>query len=148
MTANVAVESARVTDDGYLLSCRETRQDRSFTLRTDRVVLATGYAARRPALLDPLSNLVRWDDRGRYQVDADYRVALAPAVTGSLFVQNAELHTHGVGTPDLGLGAWRSATILNAVTGGTAYRLPTRTAFTGFGVPEDAVAADLTDARV
>jgi lysine N6-hydroxylase len=98
-------------------------------------VLATGYSARRPALLDPLADLVRWDHRGRYQVNADYRVALAPAVTGSLFVQNAELHTHGVGTPDLGLGAWRSATILNAVTGGAAYRLPKRTAFTRFGVP-------------
>jgi lysine N6-hydroxylase len=144
LTANVAVQAARATDDGYLLSCRETRQDRKFTVRTDRVVLATGYAARRPALLDPLTDLVRWDHRGRYQVDVDFSVALAPAVTGSLFVQNAELHTNGVGTPDLGLGAWRSATILNAVTGGVAYRLPKRTAFTGFGVPEDAIADDVT----
>ncbi|MFK3984715.1 lysine N(6)-hydroxylase/L-ornithine N(5)-oxygenase family protein [Micromonospora sp. NPDC050397] len=139
LTANVAIEAARATADGYLLSCRETRQDRAFELRTERVVLATGYAARRPALLDPLVDLVDWDQRGRYRVDGDYRVTLAPEVSGSLFVQNAELHTHGVGTPDLGLGAWRAATILNAVTGGTAYRLPTRTAFTGFGVPDDAI---------
>ncbi|RKR92436.1 lysine/ornithine N-monooxygenase [Micromonospora pisi] len=142
LTANVAVLAARATGDGYLLSCRETHQGREFDLRTDRVVLATGYAARRPALLDPLAELVHWDERGRYRVDADHRVELAPEVTGSLFVQNAELHTHGVGTPDLGLGAWRGATILNAVTGGTAYRLPKRTAYTGFGVPDDALTPD------
>ncbi|MGW4466461.1 lysine N(6)-hydroxylase/L-ornithine N(5)-oxygenase family protein [Micromonospora sp. NPDC004704] len=147
LTANVAVESASATEDGYLLSCRETRQQRSFTLRTDRVVLATGYRARRPALLEPLADQVLWDGQGRYRVDADYRVSLTPAITGSLFVQNAELHTHGIGTPDLGLGAWRSATILNAVTGGKAYRLPARTAYTGFGVPEDEVERDLPDAR-
>ncbi len=52
-------------------------------------------------------------------------------------MQNAELHTHGVGAPDLGLGAWRSATILNALTGRTAYRLPESVAYTTFGVPRN-----------
>lgn len=138
LTANVAVEAARSAGDSYELDCRETRQERRFRIRTDRVVLATGYAARRPELLAPIHELIDWDEQGRYRVDADYRVALDPGVRGSLFVQNAELHTHGVGTPDLGLGAWRSATILNALTGGGAYRLPARTAYTGFGVPADA----------
>jgi lysine N6-hydroxylase len=54
---------------------------------------------------------------------------------GALFVQNAERHTHGVGAPDLGLVAWRAATILNAVCGRSVYRLPDRTAFTTFGLP-------------
>ncbi|EEP70101.1 L-lysine 6-monooxygenase [Micromonospora sp. ATCC 39149] len=134
LMANVAVEGAGVDAGGYVLTCRQTQQDRTFEVRTDRVVLATGYAARRPALLDPLADLLDLDERGRYRVDSDYRVALDPAVTGSLFVQNAEAHTHGVGAPDLGLGAWRSATILNALTGGKAYRLPERTAYTSFGI--------------
>src|SRR4029453_13915157 len=101
--------------------------------RTDAVVLATGYTARRPAFLGPLEHLVDRDSPGRHPVSADYRVALDPAVTGSLFVQNAEEHTHGVGAPDLGLGAWRSARILNALTGGTAYRLPATAAVTRLG---------------
>ncbi len=130
---NVVVEAAASGAGGYELVCRHTLEDRRFSFSTERVVLATGYAARRPALLEPLSALVAWDERGRYRVDGNYRVATAPEVTGSLFVQNAELHTHGVGTPDLGLGAWRSATILNSVAGPTCYRLPERTAFTDFG---------------
>jgi lysine N6-hydroxylase len=128
---NVAVEGAVPDGDSYRLRCRQTQQDRTFEVTTDAVVLATGYTARRPEFLDPA--LVDPDARGRYRVDSHHRVRLAPGVTGSLFVQNAELHTHGVGTPDLGLGAWRGATILNALSGRDAYRLPARTAYTTFG---------------
>ncbi|MGH3342951.1 MAG: lysine N(6)-hydroxylase/L-ornithine N(5)-oxygenase family protein, partial [Carbonactinosporaceae bacterium] len=117
--------------DGQLaLRCRHTGSGTAFTVNTDRVVLATGYAPRRPTFLAPMAHLVLWDPHGRYQVDGDYRVALAPEVAAGLYVQNAELHTHGVGTPDLGLGAYRAATIINAVTGQAAYPLPRRTAFT------------------
>ena len=137
LVPNVAVEDAARAGDRFELRCRQTQLDEPFTLVTDRVVLATGYAAKRPALLDPLAELIRWDDAGRYRIDADYRVELAPEVGGSLFVQNAELHTHGVGAPDLGLGAWRSATILNALTGRTEYRLPESVAYTTFGIPRN-----------
>lgn len=119
---------------GIELCCRQREQDRSFTVRVDAAVLATGFAPARPEFLDPMRDLLEWDDRGRYQVDAHHRVRLAGQVRGGLYVQNAELHTHGVGTPDLGLGAHRAAVILNALTGRTAYALPTRTAFTSFGV--------------
>jgi len=118
---------------GLELRCHHQQTGSSRTLRTDALLLATGYAARRPALLEPLADLVDWDDRGRYRVDLDHRVGLRPDVTAGLYVQNAELHTHGVGTPDLGLGAHRAATILNAVAGRTVHPLPARTAWTSFG---------------
>ena len=58
-------------------------------------------------------------------------------VTGrEVFVQNAEEHTHGFVAPDLGMGAHRSATILNAVTGREAYPVEKRVATQTFGVPE------------
>lgn len=135
MTPNVEVADARATRAGVELDCRHTQQDEPFTMTTERVVAATGYAPRRPAVLDPMTGLVRWDEQGRYQVGADFRVALAPEVTGALYVQNAETHAHGVGAPDLGLGAYRSSGIVNSVTGRRAYALPDRTAFTTFGAP-------------
>ncbi|CAM5517340.1 monooxygenase [Streptomyces avidinii] len=49
---------------------------------------------------------------------------LDPTVSGSIFVQNGERHTHGVGAPDLGLAAWRSAAILNTLTGKEPYPQP------------------------
>ncbi|MFJ5102354.1 lysine N(6)-hydroxylase/L-ornithine N(5)-oxygenase family protein [Streptomyces sp. NPDC088554] len=131
----VAIEEARAEGDGYVLVCRHTQQDRTFAFRTSAIVAATGYTASRPDFLEALAELVDWDDRGRYRIDGDYRVALDARVSGALYVQNAELHTHGVGAPDLTLGAWRAATILNAVAGRTVLRVPERAAWTTFGVP-------------
>jgi lysine N6-hydroxylase len=80
---------------------------------------------------------MRLDSKERPRIDDQYRLAMDPSITGSgcnIYVQNAERHTHGIGTPDLGLAAWRSAAILNSITGKEAYPLPTRTAFTTFGL--------------
>jgi lysine N6-hydroxylase len=129
----VGVTECRVDDDRLVLSCVHRQQDTVFEVVTDAVVLATGYAARRPAFLDPLLADLDLDERGRYRVDADYRVATAGHL-GPLYVQNAEAHTHGVGAPDLGLGAWRAATILADLTGRDL--LPAHEgAFTSFGAP-------------
>jgi lysine N6-hydroxylase len=115
------------------LELRHVQQDRKATVTTDAVVCATGYRERDvDELLGPLAGRIDRDTSGRIVVDADYRVRLDAG--GSLFVQNAERHTHGVGAPDLGLAAWRSARILNVVCGREVYPLPARTAFTTFGL--------------
>jgi lysine N6-hydroxylase len=134
MLPNVEVEGANRVGGRIRLDCRHRQQGWVFTIDTDRVVLATGYTPRRPAVLDPIASLLELDDRGRFRIDARYRVATVPELRGRVYVQNAELHTHGVGAPDLGLGAWRAAVILDDVTGGHAYRLPPPSAFTTFGV--------------
>ncbi|TDD31834.1 lysine 6-monooxygenase [Nonomuraea terrae] len=131
----VEVVSAAADGDGYALTCRHGEQEAFFQVRTSAVVLATGYAAARPAFLEPLADLIDWDAKGRYQVDGDYRVALDPRVSGAVFAQNAEMHSHGVGAPDLTLGAWRAARILNAVAGRTVVPVPARAAWTTFGAP-------------
>ncbi|WP_329058967.1 lysine N(6)-hydroxylase/L-ornithine N(5)-oxygenase family protein [Amycolatopsis sp. NBC_01480] len=135
LTPGVEVVSASAFGDGIELGLRHAQQDRTATHRTGAVVCATGYAETptRP-LLSGLGEAVQRDGRGRLVVGEDYRLALGGDVTGSLFVQNAERHTHGPGAPDLGLGAWRAATILNAVCGKAVYELPARTAFTTFGL--------------
>jgi lysine N6-hydroxylase len=134
LLAHAEVRSLEPAGGRWRVAGRQWEQDRPFALEADCVVLATGYQAGPPACLGGLRPLVDWDEAGRYRVGLDYRVATDPRVTGGLFVQNGELHTHGVGTPDLGLGAHRAATIANAVAGREVYRLPGRTAFTDFGV--------------
>jgi lysine N6-hydroxylase len=131
---HVAVEGVERTAAGLRLSCRQWEQGRCFDVETGAAVLATGFVSRPPACIEELRPLIAWDAAGRYRVGLDYRVAMDPSVTGSLFVQNAELHTHGVGAPDLGLGAHRGACIVNALTGREVYRLPRRTVVTEFGV--------------
>ncbi|QKV79545.1 lysine N(6)-hydroxylase/L-ornithine N(5)-oxygenase family protein [Amycolatopsis sp. Hca4] len=135
LTPGVEVIGSSRVDDEIELVVRHAQQGRNGTVRTKAVVAATGYVeAPTGPLLAGLGDAVRRDRQGRLDVGADYRVALD--VPGSLFVQNAERHTHGPGAPDLGLGAWRAAVILNAVCGKTVHELPDRTAFTTFGLED------------
>lgn len=135
LTPGVAVTGVRHTADRLELTLDHTEQGVGGHLATDAVVLATGYEERPlDGLLGPLAPHLERDASGRLRIDASYRAALGPEIGGEVFVQNAERHTHGVGAPDLGLAAWRSAVILNAVTGRDVYPLPPRTAFTTFGL--------------
>ncbi|OAH16567.1 lysine N(6)-hydroxylase/L-ornithine N(5)-oxygenase family protein [Streptomyces jeddahensis] len=141
LTPGVGVRAATRTGQGRIeLELEHPQQGTRSRLTTDAVVLATGYRERPlDQLLAGLAPHIRRDTAGRPRIDEQYRMDLDPTITATgctIYVQNAERHTHGVGAPDLGLAAWRSATILNAVTGKKSYPLPSRTAFTTFGLPE------------
>ena len=133
LAPGVEVTDASRVDGRFELALRHVQQRDHATVTTDAVVCATGYQERDLGdLLGPLGTELERDAAGRLLVDADYRIGTAAG--GSLYVQNAERHTHGVGAPDLGLIAWRAATILNSVCGKKVYPLPERTAFTTFGL--------------
>ena len=90
-----------------------------------------------------LAELAVLDDAGRPVIEADFRVRLRPGCAAgdrALFVQNAELHAHGVGAPDLGLGAHRNAVIVNALCGREVYPVRERNVFQTFGAPAGAAA--------
>jgi lysine N6-hydroxylase len=138
LTPGVTVRTAgRVATTRVELHLEHIQQGTRSRLTTDAVVLATGYRERPlTRLLAGIDPYIRRDRAGRPLVDSEFRLDLDPTVSGSLYVQNAERHTHGVGAPDLGLAAWRSASILNSLTGKEPYPLPRRTAFTRFGLQQ------------
>jgi lysine N6-hydroxylase len=138
LTPGVRVRTAgRIATMQVELHLEHLQQGSRSRLTTDAVVLATGYRERPvDRILDGLEPCMRRDRSERPCIDEEFRLVLDPSVTGSVYVQNAELHTHGVGAPDLGLAAWRSATILNSLTGKEPYPPATRTAFTTFGLQE------------
>ncbi|MGH4027575.1 lysine N(6)-hydroxylase/L-ornithine N(5)-oxygenase family protein [Actinomycetota bacterium Odt1-20B] len=147
LTPGVSVRTAgRVATTRVELHLEHLQQGTRSRLTTDAVILATGYRERPlDQMLAGLDPYIRKDSAGRPRIDEQFRLVLDPSVTGNVYVQNAERHTHGVGAPDLGLAAWRSATILNSLTGKETYRLPQRTAFTSFGLqrPEGRPAATI-----
>ncbi|MFJ6753600.1 lysine N(6)-hydroxylase/L-ornithine N(5)-oxygenase family protein [Streptomyces sp. NPDC091273] len=138
LTPGVTVRTAgRVATTKVELHLEHVEQGTRSRLTTDAVVLATGYRERPlGSLLAGLDPYLRKDSAGRPRIDDRYRMILDPTVGGSIFVQNGERHTHGVGAPDLGLAAWRSAAILNTLTGKDPYPQPARTAFTTFGLEQ------------
>ena len=138
---------------GVRLDCLHARRKQEFSVHTEGVVLATGYTERAPDFLAD-AGLLDAEPGLDYRVplqraaespDASDEAGAAGETTVSagpgLYVQNAERRSHGVGAPDLGLGAHRAAVILNAVAGRRVYDLPERAAHTCFD-PAVAAAAD------
>ncbi|OIJ89073.1 lysine N(6)-hydroxylase/L-ornithine N(5)-oxygenase family protein [Streptomyces colonosanans] len=136
LTPGVHVRTADHIATGTVeLQLEHTQQGTRSRHTTNAVVLATGYRERPLGrILAGLDPYLQRDRSRRLSIDDQFRLVLDPSITGSVYVQNAELHTHGIGAPDLGLAAWRSATILNSLTGKEPYPLPRRTAFTTFGL--------------
>lgn len=120
---------------GHRIELHQYEQDERFSLDSEVVIAATGYRPKTPDCLSPLYSLIEWDNNGRYVVNKDYTLSLTQELTGRLFVQNGEMHTHGAGAPDLGLGAHRNAVIINKLTGRDVYPVRKRNVFQQFGLP-------------
>lgn len=120
---------------GIQLAFHHTEQNRSFALQSYGLVLATGYQYQPPAFLEGIRERIQWDHLGRFDVQRNYSI---DSNGGEIFVQNAELHTHGFVTPDLGMACYRNAWILRELTGREPYPIERSIAFQQFGVPETA----------
>ncbi|MFC7006804.1 lysine N(6)-hydroxylase/L-ornithine N(5)-oxygenase family protein [Halalkalicoccus salilacus] len=130
--AMTEVRDVEPVGDAYALDCRQWQAEESFVHESEVVVLGTGYERPIPAFLDPLEDAINWDERGRYEVTEDHRLDID--VAGDVFLQNAELHTHGVGVPDLGLGCYRNAKFVNRLVGREAYPEDADTVYQDFSV--------------
>lgn len=116
---------------GEALKCtirnKETR--RSMQHNTDALIMATGYQSVIPQFIQPIRERICWDKAGRYAVRRNYSID----ENNTIFVQNAELHTHGFNAPDLGMGPYRNAIILNTVLGYSHFQIERDVPFQRFG---------------
>ena len=102
--------------------------EKFFEQQTDAAILATGYKNIMPEFLDPIKNLIQWNADGLYEVRKNHSIDC----NNSIFVQNAELHSHGFNSADLGMGPYRNATILNAILGNEQFTFEKKVAFQQF----------------
>jgi lysine N6-hydroxylase len=125
----------------HTLQLRHEEQGSDYVLDSEAVVLATGYSYREPGFLAGIRDRIARDSAGRFAVARNYSTGVQP---GEIFVQNAELHTHGFVTPDLGMAAYRNSCILREMTGREVYAVERSIAFQQFGAPVTANAAVTT----
>ena len=133
LQVGVGVVSAVARADGLELTMLHADSGKTFQHTTGAVVAATGYRNRPLPFLESLQSQIEHDAAGRWVINRNHSVQ--GALEGRLFVANADLHSHGVAAPDLGIGAVRNATILNSLAGREVYRLPKSTAYTTFAIP-------------
>ncbi|MCQ6275227.1 lysine N(6)-hydroxylase/L-ornithine N(5)-oxygenase family protein [Bacillus sp. V3B] len=132
MQALTELTNIEQKEDRHVLTLYQYEQEAFQKIESDVVILATGYQERLPFFLGGLKDHLHVDDHGQLEIDEQYKVK-SKSEEASLFIQNGELHTHGVGAPDLGLGARRNAVIINQIAGEEVYKLYQRTVFQRFG---------------
>ncbi len=118
----------------FYLELHQTEQDKYYGYQTEGLVLATGYGYEQPEFINGIKDQIRWDEKGRYDVHRNYTI---DHLGNTIFVQNAELHTHGFVTPDLGMAAYRNSYIIKEITGTDYYPIEKRIAFQQFEVSEE-----------
>jgi lysine N6-hydroxylase len=117
----------------YVLSLRHNVTGEVFELESDAIILGTGYVPSFPHFLIGMQEKIEWDKKDRYQITRDYRLQTIGLDHNCIFIQNGELHTHGVGAPDLGLGPYRNAVIINQLYGQAIYPVSHKNVFQTFG---------------
>jgi len=113
------------------LSFRHRDTDKRFTHTTRAIILATGYHYKVPAFLEPIRERINWTSNGWFQVQKRYAVDNDQTI----FVQNADLYSHGFNAADLGLGAHRNMVIINNLLKLNYYTVERNTTFQSFEPP-------------
>ncbi|MEU2222499.1 lysine N(6)-hydroxylase/L-ornithine N(5)-oxygenase family protein [Streptomyces sp. NPDC018347] len=131
LLTNSSLRTAAYQDGTYTLGFHQDEQDKDFTLRTEGLVLATGYHYTPPAFLEPVRDRLRFDAHGRFDVARNYAV---DSTGRGVFLQNAGVHTHSITSPDLGMGAYRNAYIIRELLGTEYYPVEKTVAFQEFAV--------------
>ncbi len=128
-----SLEAITPSEHGHTLTFHHQELDKYYQIESDYVVMATGFKPEMPNFLNGVSTHIPLDDQGRYKVSRDYAIDTAQS---RIFVQNAELHTHGFVTPDLGMACYRNSVILKAITGREVYPIEQKIAFQQFDLSD------------
>jgi lysine N6-hydroxylase len=134
-TEVTAIGTTHDGSDNYQLICTQWQEQKQFLHESDVVILATGYTRQDPPFLSPLEDQLQRDEQGRLSVTRDFRLE-TNSLDGEIFVQNAELHSHGINAPDLGLGPYRNAVIIDAIADGEHYSTKQAETFQSFTTQE------------
>ncbi|QPH55601.1 lysine N(6)-hydroxylase/L-ornithine N(5)-oxygenase family protein [Pontivivens ytuae] len=91
--------------------------DQQEACEADIVVLATGFRPAVPECLGSLRDRLSIEPTGALSLGPAYRVAWDGPMETPIYALNHGRHSHGIVDPQLSLTAWRSAVILEDLTG-------------------------------
>lgn len=107
--------------DEYHLSLANSFTGNNEHIAADIVILSTGFRNVIPACLNPIKDLIEFDELGRFRLNEDFSVKWKFEKTHKIFAQNFSRHTHGIAEPQTSLMAWRSGRIINSLTNSLTY---------------------------
>jgi len=128
---NTELDQIRIENQSRInLLFYHLNNEQFFEQQTDAAIFATGYKNIIPEFLNPIRTFIQWNDDGNYDLNKNY----SADVNDSIFVQNADLQSHGFNSADLGMGPYRNAKILNTILKEEHFKMEENIAFQKFGI--------------
>ncbi|WP_238458018.1 lysine N(6)-hydroxylase/L-ornithine N(5)-oxygenase family protein [Alkalihalobacterium alkalinitrilicum] len=124
------VKSIQEKGNKYEILCHQWQQKKDFTHESEIVIVGTGYRPNVPDFIQNLASYIQWDDKGRYEVEADYRLRLD--IPNQIYVHSGISHSHGVGSTNLGLAVHRNKIIINNLLGQEVFPIYDKNVFQNF----------------
>jgi lysine N6-hydroxylase len=137
ITANTRLDSileASSTANKFNLNLTNILTNSVSNINCDVVILATGYKSADMTILKSLKNILAKDHLQTYMLNADFSIQNKIEGMGKIFMQNNSLYSHGVGSPDLGLGCYRNCVIVNSILGENFYPTLPQNVFQNFSL--------------
>ena len=131
LAGHYQLENAAVTHGKNIqLKFVQTQKQQNLTLAASTVIAATGYQYPSLDFLNKLSSKIGLNSQHQWHINQNHQLDYQG--DGEIYIQNTDLHHHGVGTPDLGIGAFRSAKIANQILGEPYFEIEGRQSFQEF----------------
>lgn len=106
---------------GYRLTTEHGLNQEREHFPVDVVIFATGYRYRLPECLAPLAGRLAYGTGGELALGPHFEARWDGPAGHRIYAVNAGRHSHGIAEPQLSLAAWRSAVILNHLTGSAIF---------------------------
>jgi lysine N6-hydroxylase len=121
----------------YQLEFRQAHLQQDISVESEQVIFATGYCATPPVILQEMEDYLQRDNAGNYAINEDF--SIKTYLKNKIFMQNNTLYSHGIGSPDLGLGCYRNSVILNTITNEKSYPIHPNNVFQQFNLLRSSV---------
>lgn len=109
--------------DGYRLTALNRLDGTLGASDADVVILCTGFEFAVPEYLEPIREALALDAEGRFILGRSFEVQWDGPAGNRIYAVNAGRHTHGIAEPQMSLMCWRSARIINHLTGREVFGL-------------------------
>ncbi|WP_462184823.1 lysine N(6)-hydroxylase/L-ornithine N(5)-oxygenase family protein [Acinetobacter baumannii] len=128
MMPNCALDAVEQQSNHLNLTFKNSDINKRFKLESEVLILALGYEYKIPECLTPVRTLINWDSKGRIALNWNYSIN----DDNTIFAQNIGIYSHGFTVPDLGMGCYRNAIIINTILGREVYPVEKRIAYQEF----------------
>ena len=119
--------------DGTLeVACRQWEKEEDFTVKSDYVVLATGYKPHIPQWIWDNKDEIEWECHNELKVDENYRLVWKEPRQHHMYISTNLEHSHGTAATNLSLAVMRNQTIINDVANKEIYPVQKDTVFQQF----------------